>query len=82
MFFVHSVHWSIKPSSKTSPSFFAKHPLNIQNVQAPFLGNPPYIYIFCELHPRKIEMCYTIMALKQLTSYYSESIFFNCISFL
>ena len=39
---MHSVHWSINPPPQnTTPLFLAKPlPLNLQTVQAPFLGNP------------------------------------------
>ena len=73
MFFAHIVHWSINLSSRTTPLpiFCQAKPLNIQHLQAPFLGNPLYILVFRELPPLKIGMYYTIMVLKQLTSCYS-----------
>ena len=43
-----------QPPLKTIPPLFlTKPPLNLQTVQAPFLGNPPSILTFCEL-PLKI----------------------------
>ena len=42
----HSVHWGVNSASKTPPNSFSPSSLlNLQTVQAPFLGNPP-IYWF------------------------------------
>ena len=50
----NSVHWGINPTLKnTTPSFLPSHPLNLQTVQAPFLGTPPpYISVFREPPPK------------------------------
>ena len=52
----NSVHWGINPTLKnTTPSFLPSHPLNLQTVQAPFLGTPPpYISVFREPPPLKL----------------------------
>ena len=43
---VHSAYWGIKP-----PFFFVKPPpLNLQTVQAPFLGISPIYWFFVNLH--------------------------------
>ena len=52
----HSVHWGINPPLKNTnpPSFLTRAllpPLNLQTVQAPFLGNPSPIYRFFMTHP-------------------------------
>ena len=50
----HSVHWSLNPTSKTSTPFFLPSILlNLQTIQAPFLGNKPPIYWFF-MHPQAI----------------------------
>ena len=47
---IHGGHWGINPSppSKTPLPLFPKPPLNQQTAKPPFLGNPPYILVFCD----------------------------------
>ena len=48
--FYHSVHWGIKPPQKHLPLFRQAPSLISKLFKAPFLGNPPYILVFCEPH--------------------------------
>ena len=45
---IHSVQWSLKPTSKTSASSFLPSPfLNLQTIQAPLLRQfTPYVLLF------------------------------------
>ena len=49
----HSVHWGLNPTSKTStPSFLPSPFLNLQLIQAPFLGNLSPMYCFFMHFPK------------------------------
>ena len=51
----HSVHWGIKPPSKTPPFSCQASPLNLKTVQAaPFQAIPPPYWFFVNPSPQKI----------------------------